>query len=840
MPPLPQRFGVHAKRILSLAFLLIGSHSAVAQTPAALAAALGDPTGEYSAGGDDELEISTVSHQAFDEGGDPIPGQYVITNVVSNKALAQGQASWLEWHVEGPCRITFDDYHPPIIEYLGLYYPRDVVVWDNGSPVTLKGSVRDSYSEYYTLSLPAGDHHLRWRFEGPLTAKEGLLLGKFHCETIVDQSPSLAPAIGLSSNQLFVSGDWQISNALLSAVGGSTAVGDSSDERKSGPALRTEFEGPAVLNYRYAWRPWGYAETPIPPVVMLDRMVFTGSANEEPMMPANGYWRWFNGKIVLPPGRTMVGWQIERPVLSSASATVALDTITISPMPSIPLAQAFGIPSTQITQGGAVPWSAHTDPTGATHLAPANGLHTGEETWMEAVVDGPAKLDIGGVQIISPDAALDVFIDGSVVKSFNTTTFTSFSKNIGSGPHVLRWLAKRGPSGEGQRGTVEIGPLRIVRNLPSSLPTTLPGWSSFTLKSNPTQPWILDPATAGTGPNSNGATFVNTGIASSWAELNLDGPKWIVFDWNRTLIPVMHIDGKPLLDANYETQHTTLNPIPSGLYLPAGRHSLKWQGIGPMTFASFTDPTPPALLPGDPATLGLPQQPVFHLNSTSGWTVDNSKFTEGGGSWTAGRGQNFWLGVQGPGTFTFTARLTGTLPASQILINLENDVIRGFSFGPQEWQTSSAQIPVGWHVLQLQNYSNLGASVWVDGFSYTPSQPFHQWAQTKVVPMSQWNATTDSDGDGIPNAVEYALGLDPIATNGAIGTAVADNSGGISISFPKPIAGTGATTTVEVSSDLIHWSDSQTAGLSLTNNGVNLTVVMTPPWKYGRLKVALP
>jgi autotransporter-associated beta strand protein len=116
----------------------------------------------------------------------------------------------------------------------------------------------------------------------------------------------------------------------------------------------------------------------------------------------------------------------------------------------------------------------------------------------------------------------------------------------------------------------------------------------------------------------------------------------------------------------------------------------------------------------------------------------------------------------------------------------------------------------------------------------TVQNPFRQWLAANGI--SDTDPTHDSDHDGITNLMEYALGLDPAAPNGAAGTLT-----GRLLSFAKSaaaVANGDVTYAIEKSDDLGR-TDPWTVGTPDLNNDTTITYTLPDgkPRAFARLKV---
>ena len=111
---------------------------------------------------------------------------------------------------------------------------------------------------------------------------------------------------------------------------------------------------------------------------------------------------------------------------------------------------------------------------------------------------------------------------------------------------------------------------------------------------------------------------------------------------------------------------------------------------------------------------------------------------------------------------------------------------------------------------------------------------FYDWATTNSV---TGGPNGDSDNDGIPNLVEYALELDP---NGSDGSAGSYNPATGVLSFTKrqdAIDNGDITYVIETSPDLIYWTPVVTHTPGNTSTSISTTLTVDDPKKFARLSI---
>jgi hypothetical protein len=102
------------------------------------------------------------------------------------------------------------------------------------------------------------------------------------------------------------------------------------------------------------------------------------------------------------------------------------------------------------------------------------------------------------------------------------------------------------------------------------------------------------------------------------------------------------------------------------------------------------------------------------------------------------------------------------------------------------------------------------SSAFFDNFLFTAQSGFQAWQESHwpgVTDPAVIGETANPAGDGIPNFLRYALGIDPLKFTRPATTFRIDNSGRPTLDFSRWSGATDVTYSVEASTDLMQWDN---------------------------------
>jgi len=139
---------------------------------------------------------------------------------------------------------------------------------------------------------------------------------------------------------------------------------------------------------------------------------------------------------------------------------------------------------------------------------------------------------------------------------------------------------------------------------------------------------------------------------------------------------------------------------------------------------------------------------------------------------------------------------------------------------------------------QLVATNDAGSSYGADQTLATPPGPYNNWSSIQFPAGDQGNAAITGPnatpaGDGVPNLLKYALGLNPMttATSGlpVEAAAVVNGTNCVTFTYPKIDAETDITYNPEWSVDLVTWSNAGLTQTVLSDNGTSQQVQVSVP-----------
>jgi len=202
---------------------------------------------------------------------------------------------------------------------------------------------------------------------------------------------------------------------------------------------------------------------------------------------------------------------------------------------------------------------------------------------------------------------------------------------------------------------------------------------------------------------------------------------------------------------------------------------------------------------------------------------------------------SFSITVNGPGSVNFWLRVSSELNYDFAYFILNGDILVAES-GSVNWAQHSFNLAPGPNTLSwlyLKDGTNVSGSdaAYLDEVTFSG---YTAWTATHGI-ATAGRFSTDAEGDGAANGLEYATGLSPIVYDAQLLPQVMlDTDNLLRLTFSKPVGVTDVIYDAEVSEDLTGWT---TVGRSiLTNNGSTFDAKQTSSpavdQKFMRLKVS--
>jgi hypothetical protein len=151
---------------------------------------------------------------------------------------------------------------------------------------------------------------------------------------------------------------------------------------------------------------------------------------------------------------------------------------------------------------------------------------------------------------------------------------------------------------------------------------------------------------------------------------------------------------------------------------------------------------------------------------TNPWLVDTTTFAQGNSSVKSGvigNNQTSTLEITASDVTSISFKWKVSSETADVLAFTVDGALRAQISGSADWQTVTANLPAGRHVLSWSYIKNgsgaAGADAgWIDHVVLETATPYKNWVYTSRMANGLTGAAQDSDGDGILNLLEFAQG----------------------------------------------------------------------------------
>ena len=591
--------------------------------------------------------------------------------------LGTSQTSWMETVVQGPVRIAFDWK----VSSRSSHYLRFLV--DGSSQASLSGEADWSRRLH---DIASGVHTLRWAYATSATAPQGS--NAAWVDRVAVDRLSISPATLWVASGL---------------PGGPFSPSTRTYVLTNSGALPL----PWSVSCDADWLEVSPASGVLPPNGSADvGLVLNGNANLKPLGT-------YPSQLVF--SNLLAGFAQERPVLLATTGS---------------LCDALEACQLDWTTGGDAPWYNQTATTfDGADAAQSGSLSTNQQSWIETVVQGPAKVGFHWRVSSRSSHYLRFHVDDVQRTSISgvSTSWVQRAYDIPAGAHTLRWsyvttgLAPQNANA----GWLD----RVVVDRFAVSPTN--GWHA---SGNPGGPFT---------PASRAFALENRGDASlSWAAsanvdwLSIDPPSGSLPPGERVSVSVSLAASAALLPAGSHPAALVFSNLTSGLPLPVPAFLDTRGTLCEAVDACFLDWSSGGAVPWFPQT------------AVSSDGVDAAQ------SGVLSTNQETWMEalVEGPAQLRFQWRVSSRTN-THYLSFLIDGATRARASGETEWATRFHEIAPGIHTVRWSYATSSAApsnsnAAWVDQVALDPFA---------VLPMDSWTATGLPGGPFFPDSRTYVV-----------------------------------------------------------------------------------
>lgn len=309
----------------------------------------------------------------------------------------------------------------------------------NDAPLAGPISGRSGW-QHRSFALGAGAQTLRWTYAKDWSRSDGDDAGWLDQVTFTPTvGNDLANALDNYSLPWSTSGNanWYYQTAL--SYDGADAARSGAISRSETSDLTTTLTGPGTLSFR--WKTECQA---------LDVLRFLVDGVSQPFS-LQGAWPWVFVSTTIPAGTHTCVWRMEDNSILSSSAYGLVDRVRYDPVTPGTLAEALECEVLAFTTDGDNPWvwqSAETHD--GTDAAQTGVFQHNQQSHLRTTVQGPGQLSFWWRVSSETKDRLTLWVDEVEVAGIGgETDWTRATRDVGAGPHTMRWSYRKDGSVHG-------------------------------------------------------------------------------------------------------------------------------------------------------------------------------------------------------------------------------------------------------------------------------------------------------------------------------------------------------------------------------------------------------